>query len=185
MNAAGPLDWQQLTGRLRAAVRRPVAGARLVSETEADRKAGSVAGISTMSLRRYGRGTFLVEALVALVVLSLASAGLLGIVAHALRESGNARWRAEAFDLAASTFARMATEDAAQLDARYATTAGAGYRALLASATRLPGVAADTNAPEVAIDATAGGGHRIAISVRWQLPNENGAHRASVGGVVP
>jgi type IV pilus assembly protein PilV len=133
----------------------------------------------------HDRGTFLLEALVALVVLSLASAGLLGIVAHALRESGNARWRAEAFDLASSTFARMAADDVAQLDARYANTAGAGYRALLAAAARLPGVSADTNAPEVAIDATASGARRVAISVRWQLPSEGGAHRASVGGVIP
>jgi type IV pilus assembly protein PilV len=138
-----------------------------------------------MNRLRHDRGTFLLEALVALVVLSLASAGLLGIVAHALRESGNAHWRAEAFDLAASTFARMATEDAALLDARYATSAGAGYRALLASATRLPGVTADTNAPQVTIDATASGARRIAISVRWQLPNEPAAHRASVAGVIP
>jgi type IV pilus assembly protein PilV len=138
-----------------------------------------------MKAWRHHRGTFLLEALVALVVLSLASAGLLGIVAHALRESGNARWRTEAFDLAASTFARMATEDAAQLDARYASTAGAGYRALLAAATRLPGVSADANAPEVAVDATASGGRRVAIGVRWQLPAEGVVHRASISGVVP
>jgi type IV pilus assembly protein PilV len=138
-----------------------------------------------MRTRRHQRGTFLLEALVALVVLSLASAGLLGIVAHALRESGNARWRAEAFDLAASTFARMAADDVAQLDARYAATTGDGYRALLGAATRLPGVGADTNAPEVAIDATASGARRVAISVRWQVPGEGGAHRASIGGVIP
>ena len=138
-----------------------------------------------MNAHRHDGGTLLLEALVALVVLSLASAGLLGIVAHALRESGNARWRAEAFDLAASTFARMVTEDAALLDARYASTAGAGYRALLASAMRLPGVTADTNAPQVAVDTTASGARRIAISVSWQLPNEGGAHHASVAGVIP
>jgi type IV pilus assembly protein PilV len=138
-----------------------------------------------MSAIRRHRGTFLLEALIALVVLSLASAGLLGIVAHALRESGNARWRTEAFDLAASTFAHMAADDVAQLDARYASKAGAGYRALLASATRLPGVSADTNAPEVAIDATATGAQRVAISVSWQSPGEGSAHRASIGGVIP
>lgn len=138
-----------------------------------------------MSTRHHHRGTFLLEALVALVVLSLASAGLLGIVAHALRESGNARWRAEAFDLAASTFARMAADDVSQLDARYASTTGAGYRALLAAAARLPGVSAEKNAPEVAIDATAHGGRRIAIRVRWQLPTEDDAHRASIGGLIP
>ena len=146
--------------------------------------AASVRG-TPMTAKRHHRGTFLLEALVALVVLSLASAGLLGIVAHTLRESGNARWRAEAFDLAASTFARMAADDLALLDASYAVASGAGYRALLGAATRLPGVSADTNAPEVAIAATAGGARRVAISVRWQSPGECGAHRESISGVLP
>jgi hypothetical protein len=128
---------------------------------------------------------FVVEALVALAVLSLASAGLLGLVAHALRESGNARFRAEAFDVAMSTFARMATDDVTALEARYSPTGGAGYRELLASAMRLPGVTADTNAPEVEIEPAAGGARRVAVTVHWQLPAERDAHRTSVAGILP
>ena len=43
--------------------------------------------------RRAQGGLFLLEALVALVVFSLAMLALAGALGHALRESGSTRWR--------------------------------------------------------------------------------------------
>ena len=57
--------------------------------------------------RRRVSGAFLLEALVAIVVFAVGTLGLLELIAGAARESGNARWRAEAFTLAASTLSRM------------------------------------------------------------------------------
>ncbi|MGE5168843.1 MAG: type IV pilus modification PilV family protein [Rudaea sp.] len=131
-------------------------------------------------------GMFLLEALVALVVFSLAMLGLAGVLGHALRESGNARWRGEAFELASSTLARMWVEDAATLAARYDARAdGAAYRALLAAALRLPGVTADENVPVVTITELASGRRRARVFVYWRLPDEAIAHRASVSAVLP
>ena len=83
-------------------------------------------------LTRYRRtaGALLLEALVAVVVFAVGTLGLLELIGGAARESGNARWRDEAFTLAASALSRMWTDDPATLDARYDTTNGAGYRAL-------------------------------------------------------
>jgi type IV pilus assembly protein PilV len=131
------------------------------------------------------RGTFLLEALVALVVFSLGMLGLSGIVAHALQQSGSAQWRSEASDVAAGVLSQIWTEDAAALASRYdAVAPGPGYRALLAQATHLPGVSALANAPQVTVDDTAET-RRVSVTVHWQLPAERIAHRASIAGVLP
>jgi type IV pilus assembly protein PilV len=131
-------------------------------------------------------GVFLLEALLALVVFSLAMLGLLGLLTHALRDSGSAHWRGEAFDVAAGALSRMWAEDPAALAARYDGAAdGPGYRALLAAAMRLPGVTAASNAPRVTIDDSTSTSHRVSVTVYWQLPAEANAHHASVAGVLP
>jgi type IV pilus assembly protein PilV len=130
------------------------------------------------------RGVFLLEALIALVVFALATIGLFGVLAAALRESGNAQWRNEAFDIASSTLARMWAEDPAVLAARYdAATNGTGYQALLAAAMRLPGVTPFVNAPVVTIEDGALGGRRVSVTVRWRVPDERDPHRVSVSEV--
>jgi type IV pilus assembly protein PilV len=141
-----------------------------------------------MNGRRFerARGVFLLEALVALVVFTLGAIALLGVIADALRATGTARWRGEAFDIASSTLSRMWAEDPAALAARYdAAASGPGYQALLAAAMRLPGVNALANAPVVTIDDGASDGRRVSVTVFWQLPVERSPHRASVTGVLP
>jgi type IV pilus assembly protein PilV len=136
--------------------------------------------------RRRACGAFLVEALVALVVLSLGMLGLAVVITEALRESGNAQWRAEAFDVASATLARISAEDPGTLAARYdASASGPGYAELLAAAMRLPGVDAASNAPSVAFDDVAPANRRVAVIVRWQPPAERAAHRVSVATVLP
>lgn len=132
------------------------------------------------------RGMFLLEALLALVVFSVGLLGLLGLVAAALRESGSARWRGEAFDVASATLSRMWAEDPSALASSYdGATDGPGYRALLDAAMRLPGVSAGVNAPLVTIEDAATGSRRVLVTVFWQLPAERSAHHASVTGVLP
>jgi type IV pilus assembly protein PilV len=130
-------------------------------------------------------GAFLLEALVAIVVFAVGTLGLLELIAGAARESGNARWRDEAFTLAASTLSRMWTEDPATLDARYNATSGAGYRALRAAAERLPGVSGGVQAPLVPVDTSIPGRWRVANTVFWQQPGERRAHRARAAGMLP
>jgi len=130
------------------------------------------------------RGTYLLEALVALVVLSLGMFGLLGLLAGALRGSAGATWRGDGFDIAADALARISAEAPATIVDRYDASAdGAGYRALLAQATRLPGVSSDANAPNVSID-DAGEIRRVRVVVRWQPPGER-LHQASIHVALP
>lgn len=130
-------------------------------------------------------GAFLLEALVAIVVFAVGTVGLLELIAGTARESGNARWRHEAFTLAASALSRMWTDDPATLDVRYDATNGAGYRALSAAAGRLPGVRAGVNAPLVTLDRSTPGRWQVAITVFWQQPGEQRVHRAVAAGMLP
>ena len=130
------------------------------------------------------RGLFLLEALLALVVFAVGTVGLLGVIVGALRACGNADWRSEASDLAASTLSRMWSETPADLPARYGA-GGPGFAELLAAASRLPGVSALANAPVVTIDDGAAGIRRISVTVFWQPPAERDAHHASVTAVLP
>jgi Tfp pilus assembly protein PilV len=134
--------------------------------------------------RRGVHGMYLLEALIALVVLSIGMFGLLGLLTGALRASGAVAWRSEGLGLAADTLARIATEAPAGVAARYdATSGGAGYRALLAQAARLPGVSSGVNAPEVSIDDT-GESRRVRVVMHWQ-PNGERVHTASIDETLP
>jgi len=132
------------------------------------------------------RGAFLVEALIAVVVFSIAIAGTFGLLANALRTTSNALARAQAQSLAASTLAHMWAEDFATLADRYdAHAPGAGFRTLVDAATRLPGVTPSANVPRVTFaPGPSSNSRRASVTVFWQLPSESAPHQASMTGVV-
>lgn len=135
---------------------------------------------------RRQRGAFLLEALIAILIYSIGVAGLFALLGNALRQSGNANWRGEAFNVAAMTLSRMSAEDPGTLADRYdARTTGPGFRQLLALATRLPGVTASTNSPLVSVEpGPSGGSRRVTVTVFWQSPSDSSSHRQTVTGVV-
>lgn len=141
---------------------------------------------SSRSAREAMRGAFLIEALVAVLVFSLAAAGVFSVLANALHASGNASIRAAANALAASTLARMSIEDLPALSERYDPhVPGPGYRTLATMAKRLPGVTDTHNLPLVTVsDGSSAGSRRVSITVLWQLPNEATPHRAQLSSVV-
>jgi len=143
-------------------------------------------GRNDAKLRAVSRGAFLIEALVALVVFSMAAAGLFALAANALRAGTEALARAEANDIAASALARMGTESLATLAERYdAVLPGPGYRSLAAMAARLPGVRDGANAPVVsAAPGPSAGSRSVSVTVYWQLPGESAPHRAAMTSVL-
>lgn len=131
------------------------------------------------------RGAFLIEALVAILVVSIAITGLFTLMASLVRASSDALLRAEAAEIAAGFVARMAAENAASLADRYATPDSAGFAALAAAAQRLPGVTRTANLPTVSVaDGPSIGTRRVAVGVQWQAPTAPAPHRASMTAVV-
>ena len=125
------------------------------------------------------RGIVLLEALIAVLILSLAMLGVLGLATRALHDAANAHWRSEAASLAESTIARMWVENPSTLADRYGSAAGGpGLRDIVAAASRLPGVTSTTNLPivEVANEAS-GASPRVTLTLFWQSPADAVPHR--------
>ena len=127
---------------------------------------------------RLQRGTYLLEALVAILVFSFGIIGLIGIVAQSVRSTNDARYRAEAANLAAAAVGNMWATAATQLDTQF----GAGGAQLTAWQTQVAGLlpsATGSNAPQ--IDLTQPGlsanARTVVVTVFWQLPGDATRHQ--------
>jgi len=117
---------------------------------------------------------------------NVAAAGVVSLVASAVRAGIDADLRSAATALAAATLARMATDDFATLAERYeASRDGAGYRALATRARLLPGVTTSVNLPSLSItDGPSISSRRVDVVVSWQPPGAARPHRASMTTVI-
>jgi hypothetical protein len=146
------------------------------------------AGVVSPKFRRTTcpRGAVMLEALVAALIFALAAIAIVGFQARAARHLNDAHFRVEARHLVHSALAQMQAADNATLYAEFDMRAGgAGYRALLAQAQRLPGVTAVRYAPEVLVTPGPSATSRMAaVTVQWLLPGEAAPHRYSASTAV-
>ena len=130
-------------------------------------------------------GAFLIEALLAILVVSIATTGVFTLIAGLVRASGDSLLRAEAAEIAASAVARMAAENPATLTTRYDAPDSAGFAAIHAAAQHLPGVTFLANLPTVLVtDGPSAGTHRVTVSLTWQSPTATTPHHTSMSTVV-
>src|SRR4029079_17435794 len=130
-------------------------------------------------------GAFLIEALLAILVVSIATTGVFTLIAGLVRASGDSLLRAEAAEIAASAVARMAVENPATLTTRYDAPGSAGFAAIHAAAQRLPGVTFLANLPTVSVtDGPSAGTRRVTVGVAWLMrttPPSPPTHLSSAG----
>jgi type IV pilus assembly protein PilV len=126
-------------------------------------------------------GSVLLEALVAILIFSFGILGLIGILAGSVRATNDARYRAEAANLANAIIGEMWATAPADLDPQF----GAGGPKLTAWQNMVAGLlpsANGDNAPQV--DLTQPGlsvqSRSVVVSVFWQLPGETVRHRVLV-----
>jgi type IV pilus assembly protein PilV len=146
--------------------------------------------------RRYGgeRGSFLLEALISVLIVAFGVLGIVGLQARAIQNVDDAQYRGEAAYLANALLGQMWLYDkrtktlVTDLTANF-TGSGAGYMEFKAMVgQRLPGAAALTNNPTVTISAgpTANSAN-VVILVQWLPPGEpalSSAHRIQLSGTV-
>lgn len=132
------------------------------------------------------RGAIMLEALAAALIFALAAVAIAGFHARAARHLNDAHFRVEARHLAHAALARMQAADSATLYAEFDMRAGgAGYRALLAQARRLPGVTGERLRPELLVTVGPSDASRTAaVAVLWQLPGDAAPHRYSASAAV-
>jgi len=123
-------------------------------------------------------GSFLLEGLIALLIFAFGILGLIGMLAGSIRASNDARYRAEAINLANAMVGDMWTTQAAALDTEFGT-GGTKLTAWQTQAASLLPSATGANAPQV--DLTQPGlssrSRSVVVTIFWQLPGETERHQ--------
>jgi type IV pilus assembly protein PilV len=132
---------------------------------------------------RAERGSFLLEALIAALIVSLAILGLVGLVSRSIQNVDESKYRGEAAAIASSYVGQMWVDDRtpATLKANY-ESGGAKFNDLdtLAKA-RIPGALTPT------VDIVAGetvNTSNVTVTLQWKLPGEAATHQYQIFAVV-
>ena len=125
--------------------------------------------------RHSQRGSFLLEALVGIAILSFGILGIVGLQAQSIRWVNDAQYRSEAIYLANATISRMWADNPANLKADYdKANNGAGYKALKEAVKTLPNADLVDYAPLVTVDpGPANNSSLVSVTIRWKLPGES------------
>jgi len=124
------------------------------------------------------RGVALLESLIAILIFSFGILGLIGILIGSIRATNDARYRAEAANLAQALIGAMWTTRAADLDAQF----GTGGPQLVAWQTQVASLLpAATGANSPLVDLSQPGlstqSRSVVVTMFWQLPGEPGRHQ--------
>ena len=140
------------------------------------------------------RGSFLLEALISVLIVALGILGLIGLQARALQNVDDAQYRAEAAFLANSLLGQMWVYDPAKLKADFDSSGGGAPYLEFKSwvGQRLPGANSVAPAPVVTVDAAGNPpitatSHNVLIQVFWIAPGDvagTPAHRYEFEGTV-
>jgi type IV pilus assembly protein PilV len=116
--------------------------------------------------RRQNGGFALIEALIAILIFSLATLGLLGLQATMLRAQSSAKYRADAAYLASDLVGTIWSDSRNM--ASYDDASCAGYTRCKSWQDRVA-AALPAGAASAAINTTTGA---FTLTIRWQVPNE-------------
>jgi len=122
-------------------------------------------------------GSYLLEALIAILIFSFGVLGLIGLLGSSIRITNDARYRSEAANLASAMIADMWTMTATQMDTEF----GSGgtkltdwqdkAKALLPSAATYPPTV-DLTQPGLSPES-----RTVVVTVFWQMPGETEKHQ--------
>jgi type IV pilus assembly protein PilV len=138
---------------------------------------------SHLSFRRALRGSFMLEALIAVLLVALGVLGLVGLLARSMQNIDDSKYRGEAAYLANGYIGQMWIGDRAALNARFSDSGGGAeydeFKALVQQ--RLP----NGGAPQVTIGAGPTPTSSIAqIRLTWQTPGSSDIHEFSASGTI-
>ena len=129
------------------------------------------------------RGSFLLEALIAILIVALAILGIVGLVARSIQNVDESKYRGEAAALAASYIGQMWVDNRtpATLKAKY-ESGGSGFADLDSMAkSRIPGALT----PTVTIDpGFTVNTSNVTVTLQWKLPSDSSTHQYQMFAVV-
>ena len=137
---------------------------------------------------RQQTGSFLLEALIGILIFAFGVLGIVGLQAHSLRVTNESQYRAEASYLANAVMSEMWTDDYTTLKTKYDSVlgTGAGYTKFKTDVKNKLG-AVWVSDPELIFDdakAPSLQSSYVTIKVKYLLPGETIGHEYNTSGVV-
>jgi type IV pilus assembly protein PilV len=123
------------------------------------------------------RGSYLLEALIALLLLSFGVLGLVGTLANSVRATNDARYRSEAANLASGMVADMWTTTAAQLDAQFGPSGAKLTNWRIKAARLLPFASVKPPTIDLTQPGLSSQSRAVVVRVFWQLPGASELHQ--------
>ncbi len=118
-------------------------------------------------------GSYLLEALIAILIFAFGVLGLIGLLGSSIRVTNDARYRAEAANLANGMIADMWTTTAANIDTKF----DHGTK-LPTWTTKVAALLPGGIAPDVAVTPGFSSESRtVVVTVSWQMPGEPEPHQ--------
>jgi type IV pilus assembly protein PilV len=140
--------------------------------------AGNVSPRLANKQPRHQEGSYLLEALIAILIFSFGILGLIGLLGSSIRITNDARYRTEASNLASAMVSDMWTMTSTQLDTQFGS-GGSRLTQWQTKAAELLPQATGANMPQV--DLTEPGlspqSRTVVVTVFWQLPGEATRHQ--------
>jgi len=128
------------------------------------------------SLRSRQAGSYLLEALIAMLIFAFGVLGLVGLLGSSIRVTNDARYRSEAANLASAMIADMWTMTSDQMDAQFGT-GGTKLKTWQSKAESLLPSAA-THPPKVDLtDGLSFESRTVVVTVFWQMPGDKEVHQ--------
>jgi type IV pilus assembly protein PilV len=119
-------------------------------------------------------GSYLLEALIAILIFAFGVLGLIGLLGNSIRVTNDARYRAEAANLANGMIADMWTTTTANI----ATDFGSGGTKLTKWTDKVAALLPGGIAPDVTVtDGLSTESKTVVVTVYWQLPGEAMRHQ--------
>jgi len=129
------------------------------------------------------RGSYLLEALIAILIFAFGVLGLIGLLGSSVRVTNDARSRAEAANIASALLADIWTTPPAQV----ATDFGNGGAKLAEWQTKAEALLPSAAAHPISVVLTPGlssESRTVVVTVYWQMPGETELHRQVVSAQV-
>jgi len=120
------------------------------------------------------RGSYLLEALIAILIFAFGVLGLIGLLGSSVRVTNDARYRAEAANLANGMIAEMWTTTPANI----VTEFGSGGTKLSAWTTKIAALLPGGITPDVSVaDGISWESKTVVVTIYWQMPGESSRHQ--------
>ena len=126
---------------------------------------------------RHQNGSYLLEALIAILIFSFGILGLIGLLGSSLRITNDARYRSEAANLASGMIADMWTMTAAQMDTQFGPSGTKLADWQEKAAGLLPSARANPPTVDLLQPGLSPQSRTVVVTVFWKLPGEPELHK--------